>query len=187
MSHIHLPSHHSAFHDGHQVVRMFQGTTRVWPEVVPATASTVIAGKNVVVPHFDVELEKGVTNVFPPKWRTPQDSSRAPYSAGEPPYGYPELFMTFRVDRIDNATGPVSMNVGAVPYPGQPLQGDVAHSCYFSYTFNGLTAGAFYSQRVTTANGWDDFKPGDANLVFMGELTNATKVYLTNCTFMLTW
>ena len=187
MSQIHLPPHHSAFHDGRQVVRIFQGTTRVWPEVVPATASTVIAGKNVVVPHFDVELEKGVTNVFPPKWRTPQDSSRAPYSAGEPPYGYPDLFMTFRVDRIDNATGPVSMNVGAVPYPSQPLQGDVLHSCYFAFNFTGLTVGAFYSKRVSTSIGWDDFKPEDANMVWMGDLTNATKVYLTNVTFMLTW
>jgi hypothetical protein len=187
MPQVHLPPHHSAFHGGRQVVRVYQGTTQVWPVVVSTAASTVIAGQNVVVPHFDVELEQGVTNVFPPKWRTPQNQSRAPYSAGEPPYGYPELYMTFRVARIDNATGPVSMKIGVVPYPGQPLQADTRTSTYFSYQFDNLAVGSFYAQRTSTSVGWDDFKPEDANLVWMGELTNATKVYLTNVTMMLTW
>lgn len=95
--------------------------------------------------------------------------------------------MTFRVARIDNATGPVSMKIGVVPYPGQPLQADTRTSTYFSYQFDNLTVGSFYAQRTTTSVGWDDFKPEDANLIWMGELVNATKVYLTNCSMMLTW
>jgi hypothetical protein len=155
--------------------------------VVSAAASTTIVGRNQVVPHFDVELVKDVPQTFPPKWKLPQNRSEAPYSAGYPPYGMPNLFVTFRVDRIDGATGNVGIKFGVAPYPGQPAGATADVSAFFSYSFDNLILGRFYKANAASAMSWADFAPDDANLVWCGELTNATKVFLNTMTFVLNW
>jgi hypothetical protein len=179
--------YHSAYHNYQQVAAIYQGTTKVWPPLISTVASSDIVGRNQVVPHFDVELVRGVPNLFPPKWKLPQNRGEAPYSAGYPPYGFPFLFTTFRVERIDGATGPVSMKFGIAPYPGTPIQATSDISGQFAYSFDNLILGQFYKSNVSTANSWSDLPPDDANFIWCGELVNANKVFLTNMTFVLNW
>jgi hypothetical protein len=131
---INAHNYHSAFNDGTQIVNIYQGTVRVWPEVVDRTASTVIAGRNVIVPHFDLVLTQGVNETFPPKWRTPQNVGDVPYTAGMPPYGFPLLQVMFRVDHVENQAGPVGLSFGVVPYDVNNLEATAQRSCFFSYS-----------------------------------------------------
>jgi hypothetical protein len=187
MPQVHLPDHHSAFNDGTQIAVIYQGSVRVWPAVVDRTASAIIAGRNVIVPHFDLVLTQGVNETFPPKWRTPQNTGDVPYTAGMPPYGYPYLQVMFRVDHVENQAGPVGLSFGVVPYDVNNLDTTAQRSCFFSYAFNDVKPGRFYGSNVVTSQGWDDFKPGDANFIWRGELTGATKIFLTNVTMLLNW
>jgi hypothetical protein len=179
--------HHSAFNNGQQIAAIYQGTTKVWPPVVSTAASQNIVGRDQVVPHFDVELVKGVPQTFPPKWKMPQNRSEAPYSAGYPPYGIPNLFCTFRVERIEGATGNVGIKFGVAPFPGQPAGATADASAFFAYSFDNLILGKFYRANATSVMSWADFAPDDSNLVFCGEVQNANKVFLTNMTFVLNW
>jgi hypothetical protein len=180
-------AYHSAFNNGQQVAAIYQGATKVWPPAVSTAASQTIFGRDQVVPHFDVELVRGAPQTFPPKWKMPQNRGDAPYSAGFPPYGVPNLFVTFRVERIEGATGSVGVKFAVAPYPGQPIGATADVSGFFSYSFNNLILGKFYRANAASIMSWADFAPEDANLVWCGELTNATKVFLTNMTFVLNW
>jgi len=128
-----------------------------------------------------------VPQTFPPKWKMPQNRSEAPYSAGYPPYGIPSLFCTFRVERIEGATGNVGIKFGVAPFPGQPAGATADASAFFAYSFDNLILGAFYKANAVSVMSWADFAPDDSNLVWCGELTNASKVFLTNMTFVLNW
>jgi hypothetical protein len=187
MTQVHLPDYHSAFNNGTQIAVIYQGSVRVWPAVVDRTASAIIAGRNVIVPHFDLVLTQGVNETFPPKWRTPQNTSDVPYTAGMPPYGFPLLQVMFRVDHVENQAGPVGLSFGVVPYDVNNLAATAQQSCFFSYAFNDVKPGRFYGDNVITSNSWFDLKPDTANFIWRGELTGATKIYLTNITCFLNW
>jgi hypothetical protein len=81
----------------------------------------------------------------------------------------------------------VTLKFGVVPYPGQPAGATADVSAFFSYSFDSLILGEFYKANVSSNQNWADFAPEDANLVWCGELINATKVFLTNMTFVLNW
>jgi len=184
---INAHNYHSAFNNGTQIATIYQGAVRVWPEVVDRTASAIIAGRNVIVPHFDLVLTQGVNETFPPKWKTPQDTSNAPYSAGMPPYGLPNLQVMFRVDHVENQAGPVGLSFGVVPYDVNNLLATARQSCFFAYEFNDVKPGKFYGDNVGSGINWYDFRPDLANFIWRGELTGATKIFLTNVTMQLNW
>ena len=182
MPQINLKNMTAAFHNGKQVLSLYQGPTKIWPE---APTAAVSGGQNVSSPVFDVVIEKGVTKAYSSHYTLPGRND-APFSAGMAPYGFPMLAVKFYVAAIEGATGPVHIKFGIMRYPGQDLQPGSENACFFCVDTD-ITPGQFYSFRLGTTMGWDNVAPESSDIETQGEVTGATKVMLTNLSIALTW